>query len=77
VQDPFFRQDLFNKGNFFHSVPVENSEADHYICILCMSSPPYPQCRIGSAMFTTFANRDERQSRKTFLMLMVFRNAIN
>jgi hypothetical protein len=29
VQDPFFRQDLFNKGNFFHSVPVENMETDH------------------------------------------------
>ncbi len=29
--DPFFRQDSINKGNFFHSVPVENLKTDHSI----------------------------------------------
>ncbi len=37
--DPWSRQDIINKGNFFHSVPVEKIKTDHSIIYITTSHP--------------------------------------
>ncbi len=72
--DVWSRQDIINKGNFLCSVPVHNMKTDHSIIYVTIAYSSL--ILILSALFITFADGDEAQSRIKFQLVNFSRNTI-